>query len=38
MLYADDGLFPECLARMVAVAETTPMVGIVGTYGLNDTL
>src|SRR5579864_6366283 len=33
MLLADDMLFPECLARMVHVAETNPSVGIVGAYG-----
>jgi glycosyltransferase involved in cell wall biosynthesis len=37
MVHADDWLFPECLAQMVAVAETNPTVGIVGAYGLNDT-
>jgi len=36
MVHADDWLFPECIARMVAVAETNPTVGIVGAYGLND--
>jgi len=33
MLLADDELFPECLARMVEVAEANPTVGIVGAYG-----
>jgi glycosyltransferase involved in cell wall biosynthesis len=37
MVHADDWLFPECIARMVIVAETNPTVGIVGAYGLNDT-
>jgi glycosyltransferase involved in cell wall biosynthesis len=32
---ADDWLFPECLARMVALAETNPSVGIVGSYQLS---
>ena len=32
---ADDWLFPECLTRMVAVAETNPSVGIVGSYQLS---
>jgi glycosyltransferase involved in cell wall biosynthesis len=32
---ADDWLFPECLARMVAVAEANPSVGIVGSYQLS---
>ncbi|MPZ18391.1 MAG: glycosyltransferase [Luteitalea sp.] len=31
---ADDWLFPECLSRMVAVAEAHPSVAIVGAYGL----
>jgi glycosyltransferase involved in cell wall biosynthesis len=34
ILHADDWLFPECIARMVAVAEAHPGVGIVGAYGL----
>jgi glycosyltransferase involved in cell wall biosynthesis len=29
---ADDWLFPECLERMVSVAEANPTVGIVGSY------
>ena len=29
---ADDCLFPECIARMVELAETHPSVGIVGAY------
>jgi len=32
---ADDWLFPECLARMVSVAEANPSVGIVGSYQLS---
>jgi glycosyltransferase involved in cell wall biosynthesis len=32
--FADDLLLPECLQRMVAVAEEYPSVGIVGAYGL----
>ncbi len=32
---ADDWLFPECIARMVAVAEANPSVGIVGSYQLS---
>ena len=32
---ADDWLFPECLARMVKVAEDNPSVGIVGSYQLS---
>ena len=32
---ADDWLFPECLERMVAVAEQHPSVGLVGSYQLS---
>jgi len=32
---ADDWLFPECLTRMVSVAEANPSVGIVGSYQLS---
>lgn len=35
VLFADDWLFPDCLAEMLAVAETHPSVGIVGAYGLD---
>lgn len=31
---ADDWLFPECVARMVDLAEANPSVGIVGAYTL----
>ena len=34
LVLADDWLFPECLARMVRVAEEHPTVGLVGAYGL----
>jgi glycosyltransferase involved in cell wall biosynthesis len=33
-LAADDMLLPECLEKMVALAETHPRVGIVGAHGL----
>lgn len=33
-LAADDVLFPECLEKMVRVAEQNPSVAIVGAYGL----
>lgn len=36
IVHADDWLFPECLARMVAVAATHPAVGIVSAYRLNE--
>ncbi len=32
---ADDWLFPECLRRMVDLAEANPSVGIVGSYQLS---
>jgi glycosyltransferase involved in cell wall biosynthesis len=32
---ADDWLFPECLERMVGLAEEKPSVGIVGAYQLS---
>ncbi len=35
VVHADDWLFPECLARMVEVAEANPSVGIVGAYRLD---
>jgi len=34
VVHADDWLFPECLASMVAVAEAHPTVGIVSAYRL----
>jgi glycosyltransferase involved in cell wall biosynthesis len=34
VVHADDWLFPECLIRMVSLAEANPSVGIVGAYGL----
>jgi glycosyltransferase involved in cell wall biosynthesis len=36
IVHADDWLFPECLAQMVAVAEANPTVGIVGAYRLEE--
>jgi len=35
-VHADDWLFPECLSRMVEVAEAHPSVGIVGSYRLEE--
>lgn len=32
---ADDWLFPECIARMVNLAEMNPSVGLVGSYQLS---
>ena len=36
VVQADDWLFPQCLAQMVAVAEANPSVGIVGSYSLDN--
>lgn len=36
VVHADDWLFPECLARMVEVAEAHPSVGVVSAYRLNE--
>jgi glycosyltransferase involved in cell wall biosynthesis len=34
IIFADDWIFPECLERMVALAEENPSIGIVGAYVL----
>ncbi|HZQ91921.1 MAG TPA: glycosyltransferase family A protein [Terriglobales bacterium] len=34
VVFADDWLFPECVERMVALAEAHPSVGIVSAYAL----
>ncbi len=34
IVHADDWLFPECIQRMVEIAEPHPSVGIVGAYRL----
>jgi glycosyltransferase involved in cell wall biosynthesis len=34
LVAADDWIFPECIERMVRVAEEHPSVAIVGSYGL----
>ena len=34
VVLADDWLFPECMMKMVALAEQNPSVGLVGAYGL----
>lgn len=36
VVHADDWLFPECLPRMVEVAEAHPSIGIVGAYRLDE--
>jgi glycosyltransferase involved in cell wall biosynthesis len=35
VVLADDWLFPECIMKMVALAEANPSVGLVGAYGLH---
>lgn len=35
VVHADDWLFPECIEKMVAIAERNPSVGIVGAYRLD---
>ena len=37
LVFADDWIFPECLERMVALAEMHPSVGLVGAYVLQGT-
>jgi glycosyltransferase involved in cell wall biosynthesis len=37
VLHADDWLFPECLERMVELAERNPNVGVVSAYRLEET-
>jgi len=34
LVQADDWIYPECLEKMVALAEAHPSVGLVGAYGL----
>lgn len=34
VVHADDWLYPECIARMVSLAEAHPTVGVVGSYSL----
>ncbi|MDH5740665.1 MAG: glycosyltransferase [Nitrospira sp.] len=34
VVFADDWLFPECIMKMVELAEVHPTVAIVGSYGL----
>lgn len=36
VVHADDWLFPECIERMVELAEANPSVGIVGSYRLDE--
>lgn len=37
VVQADDWLFPECIEKMVGIAESNPTVGIVGSYRLEET-
>jgi glycosyltransferase involved in cell wall biosynthesis len=37
VVHADDWLFPECIEKMVEVAEKNPSVGIVSAYRLDET-
>jgi glycosyltransferase involved in cell wall biosynthesis len=37
VLHADDSMFPECLERMVELAERNPRVGVVSAYRLEET-
>lgn len=37
VVHADDWLFPDCLAEMVAAGEAHPRAGIVGSYRLDET-
>jgi len=34
VVFGDDLIFPECLERMVSIAEAHPSVGIVSAYSL----
>jgi glycosyltransferase involved in cell wall biosynthesis len=35
LLASDDWLYPECISKLVDVAERNPSVGIVGSYSIN---
>src|SRR5689334_16467396 len=35
MVFADDWLYPECIAEMVGLAEQYPSVGLVGAYTMD---
>jgi glycosyltransferase involved in cell wall biosynthesis len=34
IVFADDWIFPDCLEKMVTLAEAHPSVGLVGAYGM----
>ena len=36
VVHADDWIFPECIMKMVELAEANPRVAIVGAYGLRN--
>ena len=36
ILHADDWLYPECIEKMVGLAEKNPRVGIVGSYRIDE--
>jgi glycosyltransferase involved in cell wall biosynthesis len=36
VVHADDWIFPECIMKMVELAEANPTVAIVGSYGLRN--
>lgn len=38
IVHADDWIFPECIERMVELAEMNPSVGIVGSYRLDENI
>jgi glycosyltransferase involved in cell wall biosynthesis len=38
VVHADDWLFPECIERMVSLAQENPNVGIVGSYRLDENI
>jgi len=37
VVHADDWLFPDCIKKMMEVAESDPKVGLVGSYRLEET-
>lgn len=37
VIHADDWMFPECVSKMVRIAETYPEVGIISSYRLVET-
>ncbi len=37
VVQADDWLFPQCIEKMIEIAESNPTVGIIGSYRLEET-